>query len=264
MQSLRDVTSPERNADGTFTLTVPDGWQQGRGAYGGLVLGALASAIEATEPDATRRLRTLTGELPGPTPVGRSTITVEALRRGTAMSTYHARLVSNGEVCAVATAVLGKARAADDLAVTEMPLGPPWADVPTIPMGPPAAPTFTQHLEYRPTGPLPFGAGSEGRCEGYVRPLVRASHLRTADLIALCDAYWPAYFSRTTQPRPMATVAFAFQALVDAATLDAEEPLFYRAREVSSQEGFVAEIRELYTISGRPVALNPQTFVIIQ
>ncbi len=31
--------------DGHFRATIPDGWQQGRGAFGGLVLGTLLRAI---------------------------------------------------------------------------------------------------------------------------------------------------------------------------------------------------------------------------
>lgn len=264
MQSLRDATTPERNDDGTFTLHVHDGWQQGRGAFGGLVLGALANAMEASEPDATRRLRTLTGELPGPTPVGQATITVETLRRGSGVTTLHARLAVGTETCAAATAVLGKARASDDLVLVESPLGPPWKEVPMLHMGTGIAPTFTQHLEFRALEPFPFTASQEGVCSGYIRPHRRSSPLRAADLIAMCDSYWPSYFVRLAVPRPMATIAFTVQILVDPATLDPEEPLFYRAHEVANVDGFVSEIRELFTCAGKRIAVNPQTFVIIQ
>ena len=90
---LHDLTTPVPDGIGTFTLDVPDGWQQGRGAFGGLVLGALARASIMSEPDVSRTLRSLTGELPGAVPVGRSTIAVETLRRGSGASTLHARLV---------------------------------------------------------------------------------------------------------------------------------------------------------------------------
>ena len=44
--------------DGTQTWqwNVPDGWQQGRGAWGGLVSGALVQAIEATASAHDRRI----------------------------------------------------------------------------------------------------------------------------------------------------------------------------------------------------------------
>ena len=46
---------------GTFEGTVPDGWQQGRGAFGGLVYGMLARAMEQVVNEPARRLRTFTG-----------------------------------------------------------------------------------------------------------------------------------------------------------------------------------------------------------
>ena len=57
------ATSLERLSDQTFSAIIPDGWQQGRGAFGGLVLGLLTRAMQAAEPDAQRTLRTLLGDL---------------------------------------------------------------------------------------------------------------------------------------------------------------------------------------------------------
>ena len=43
-------------------VEIPDGWQQGRGAFGGLVLSTLLRAIEEAESDGARVTRTLTGD----------------------------------------------------------------------------------------------------------------------------------------------------------------------------------------------------------
>lgn len=263
---LHDLTTPVPDGIGTFTLDVPDGWQQGRGAFGGLVLGALARASIMSEPDVSRTLRSLTGELPGAVPVGRSTIAVETLRRGSGASTLHARLVHDGEVFAAATMVLGKTRVTDDgmpEGVHE-PKGPPWEAVTPIPIGPPMGPAFALHYEYRPTGPMPFAGGNVALCEGYVRPRVRPKKLSVTDLVAMVDAYWPAIFSVTSAPRPMGTIGFAFQVLVDPETLDPEVPLFHRGTQLGASEGFVSELRELYTYEGKKVAVNLQTLAIIR
>ncbi len=263
---LHDLTTPTPDGNGTFTLDVPDGWQQGRGAFGGLVLGSLARASMMSEPDGSRTLRSLTGELPGAVPVGRSTITVETLRRGSGASTLHARLVHEGEVFAAATAVLGKTRVADDgvPVAGKEPKGPPWQAVTPIPIGPPMGPAFALHYEFRPTGPMPFAGGNVAVCEGYVRPRVRPKKLSVTDLVAMVDAYWPAIFSVTNAPRPMGTIGFAFQVLVDPETLDPEVPLFHRGTQLGASEGFVAELRELYTFEGTKVAVNLQTLAIIR
>ena len=83
-------------------------------------------------------------------------------------------------------------------------------------------------------------------------------------VIGLMDAYWPAHFAMETTPRPMATVSFTLQLLVDPASLDPAEPLFYRASAPAAHEGFVVEFRELWTARRTLVALNQQTFVIIK
>ncbi|HUQ08269.1 MAG TPA: acyl-CoA thioesterase domain-containing protein, partial [Kofleriaceae bacterium] len=49
-----------------FLWDLADGWQQGRGAFGGIVLGTLLRAMEACEPDRARRARSLSGEIPAP------------------------------------------------------------------------------------------------------------------------------------------------------------------------------------------------------
>ena len=72
-----------------------------------------------------------------------------------------------------------------------------------------------------------------------------------------------AVFTRLAAPRPMATITFAFQALVDPRTLDPDAPLFHAARALGNDDGYVAEIRELYTESGRLVGLNQQTFAVL-
>lgn len=263
MRTLADVITPEKQADGTFTIDVPDGFQQGRGAYGGLVLGALANAMVASENDDTRLLRSLTGEIPAPLPVGRATIVVSPVRRGSGASTVMARIEADGIVCGVATGVLGRARGFEATLAPPRPPPPAFASAQEVPVGPPFGPRFATMLEYRPTGPLPFTGVEPAVCEGWVRVRERGAVLRFADLVCLADAYWPAVFTRLAAPRPMATITFAFQALVDPRTLDPDAPLFHAARALGNDDGYVAEIRELYTESGQLVGLNQQTFAVL-
>lgn len=271
-----DLTPLERVAgapgDGVYRyrLFVEDGWQQGRGAFGGLVLGALARAIEASEPDPTRRLRALTGQLPGPVPVGESLLRVSAVRQGSGASTWQAWLDHEGETLAVATAVFGRPRGDTRDAGAEVNKVPsaPWSELPVVPIGPPLAPRFLQHFELRPTGPAPF-SGGEPRCEGFVRERVEA-HARpprrrdAAEVIALSDVYWPTFLVRQSTPRAMATVSFSIQLLCAPEALEAGAPLFHQARELGHFGGFVAEQRELFTPDGALVAVSMQTFAVVK
>lgn len=259
------ATRVEPAGEGRYTATIPDGWQQGRGAFGGLVLGTLARAMLHAEPEADRALRSLSGEIVGPVLTGAADVTVSALRRGNAVSTWEARLTQAGECLARASAVLGRARSTGrDATELDTPaMGAPWSTVDVSPIGPPTGPHFARMYELRSTGAPPFASGDRSEAAGWVR-LRRPVAIGVPEVIGLMDTFWPATFARDAASRPMATVAFTLEMLADPATLDPTEPLFYRARALAVRHGYVVELRELWTAQGELVALNQQTFVIIK
>lgn len=244
--------------EGRFRADVPDGWQQGRGAFGGLGIGIAIRAMERVESE--RPLRALTAELPGPLLPGEVEVRVEALRRGSGMTTLEAKIVQGGEVKVRASGVFGLARVEHALGA---PIAiPDWRAIAPIPAGA-MGPPFSRFFEYRVTGPAPFSGGSEAIVEGFTRPIGEA-RWGAAELAAMADAYWPALFSTMSGPRPMATVTYTLQLTAKAHALDASAPLFFRSRVLGAEGGFVSELRELFDASGELVAINPQTFVIIK
>ena len=268
---------------GQYRALIPDGWQQGRAAFGGLVLGTLLRAIELAETDSAaasdgarpRAARTLTGDLCGPVNPGPVDIVVRALRRGNNQSNFAAELTQAGAVLATATAVLspprlassdGAGRAVPHLVPSNPPPpSPPWSDVPASSIAPPIAPLFTQHYEYRPTagGPRGFGAIGAAYAEGWVRERATLARLDAAALVGRLDAWWPTLFALDGMPRPVATISFTAQILVDPATLAPGEPLRYQARMAALHEGFFVELRELWR-GEQVIALNQQTFAILR
>jgi acyl-CoA thioesterase len=264
MIDLTTATTPTRLDAERFRADVPDGWQQGRGTFGGLVLATMVRAIEAVEASAERPLRALTAELCGPVVPGPVEIRVERLRAGTGVSTLSARLEQAGEVLAHAVAVLGRRRASDADFCDGPPLAPPWREVSPLPMPGSFGPTFTQHFELRSTGPLPFGGATEAMAAGWVRPRDPGPARDAAYVVALADAWWPAIFSRLSAPRPMATVAFTIELLEGTEGLDPIAPLLHSARAIAARDGYVVELRELRGEDGRLLACNQQTFALIK
>src|SRR5258708_5520911 len=130
---LQALTTPVHVAGSSFRATIPDGWQQGRGAFGGLVVANLARAIESLAATPDRTLRSLTAEICGPTQPGIAEISVEPLRIGNGLSTLAARLVQRGEVQAHMVAMLGRARAEVTWNELSAPIFPFWRDVPEVP-----------------------------------------------------------------------------------------------------------------------------------
>jgi hypothetical protein len=270
MKSLDDLTTPTRLAPDLFQIDVPEGWQQGRGAFGGLVLGNLVRAIAAFDAgdsgsDPPRSLRALTAELCAPVLPGPNDIRVTLLRRGTGVATIAASVERDGEVLAHAVGVMGKQRATDaDFCQLEPPALPAWRSVemPTMPATRLAP--FAAHFEYRPVGALPFSGGNEAIATGWVRPVTPGALRDAAYVTSVVDAWWPAAFSRMSAPRPMATLTFALQLFDGLDGLDPVAPLAYRSRGLVARDGYIAEQRELFGEDGRFLALNLQTFVIIK
>ena len=250
---------------GRFRLRVPDGWQQGRGAFGGLVLGALVRAMERCEVEPERTMRSLTGEIAGPVLPGEALVEVTEVRRGSGVSTWSAMLAQGGETLARATVVLGRSRPVEHAWAPEPPpeLARPWNEVEVARLGPPLAPTFTRFMEYRVTGALPL-SGTEAVAAGWLRFRRPPEVLSAPEIVALADAWWPATFAIERTPRPVATVAFTLQHLVPQASLPPDRPLYHRARTVAAHEGFLVEFRELWTERGELAALNQQTIVCIR
>ncbi len=246
--------------DGRFAADLPDGWQQGRGLFGGIVTAVLVRALEASAPD--RALRSLTSELCGPTQPGPAELRVEVLRVGSAVSTLAVRLIQGGEVQAHGVGVLGRARARDlDGTRVSGPALSDWRSMDRLPMQAPLAPTFTQYFDFRSTR-FPF-SGGESVTEGWIRPS-NPGGLRDAAFLAACiDAWWPALFQIETRPRPMATIAFTFQPQGDFDGLDPEAPLFHCGTLVANRDGYAVEFRELWGHDGRLMATNQQTIAVI-
>ncbi|AKT43330.1 acyl-CoA thioesterase [Chondromyces crocatus] len=266
IHDLEAATRPRRRDASTFDLEIQDGWQQGRGAYGGVVIASLVRAIEGFAETPDRPLRSLTVELPGPTLVGPAELRVEALRVGSGQSTFAARALQNGEVCAHAVAILAKPRAPSAATFRELTAPPlrPFDETQELPYHTGLFPTFAQHLVYRSDGPFPFSSHEEARVTGWVRPRAAGPMSRGAYLAAMADAWWPATFSRASQPFPIGTVAYTLQIVGSGEPIDPARPLAYRAHVWVQHEGYFVEQRELWTEDGELLALNQQTFAIIK
>ena len=262
--TFEELTAVERTDDLQFSATVPQTWEQGRGAYGGLVVATLVNAMQAAEPDKARVLRSVSADLCGPVPAGEVTIDVKVLRRGNKLSSLDARMHQGGEIFARASTILATDRGIETPSLFTPPEGlPDWRTMAPAPIGPPIAPVFTQHLEFRPTNYIPFSGGDVPRAEGWVRFKDRAPRMEAATIIGLLDSFWPTTLAVSTTLRPTATVAFTAQILCDLHVLDPDEPLFYRANAVAGHGGYFLEVRELWS-GDTPVGMNQQTFAIIK
>jgi len=263
LSDFEAATAVERVGEYTLRSTIPDGWQQGRGTFGGLVLGTLLRAILRCEPDPERTARTLAGDICGPVLPGPANINVRMLRRGSSQSNLAAELTQGGAVLATATAVLSKPRPGPRQFMRTPPSPEEWQGAPLLSIVPPLAPPFFQHYEYRSSGPLGFVGHPVPETAGWIREQSPPSRMDAPALIARMDAWWPTLFTIESGPRPCGTVQFTAELFADPASLDPAVPLRYRAEMISMRDGFFVEARELWH-GEELVSLNQQTLVIIK
>lgn len=267
--SFRDATALQRVGDGIFGWEVPDGWQQGRGAWGGLVTGGVVTAVLLEEPDPTRRLRTVSIHMAGPLTVGLATVRVNPLRVGSGLSTWGVTVDGPEQgLVAHAVVVTGRARAAEltdaypSWGVAVPPSLPSWSELEPLPTDGPGWPRFMQHVEFRAAAGLPV-TGPPARCTGYIR-FTDDEGWDGLRLLSIVDAWYPAAFTVLEELRPMATVTYAAHLLVDPTTVPSDQPLGFESHLSAAHEGFTTETRRLWTPDGRLAVENHQAVAVIR
>jgi hypothetical protein len=267
--ALERTGGSESESSVRFLGSIPDGWQQGKGAFGGLVVGMMARAFVEAESDPSRVLRAVNADLLVAAPPGPVEVVVSVLRRGGSVSFLEAHLSQGDTLIARANGMLGAARAIDrSPAAGAQPLPPlepqrSWTDAPVLPVEPPLGPVFAQHYEYRSRGPLPFSGGATiPVATGWIRARTPPAKLDEAHIVGLLDAWWPTTLTVDTRPRATVTVGYTAQFVKPLRDLDPREPLFYRAHGIGGGDNYFVEMRELWS-GGEVVALNQQTFAIL-
>ena len=277
--TLRDLLRTSTRPDGSSAWDCPPGYRQGRGAWGGLVVGAFLDAAITHAADPALVPRSLTAHLLGPVAHGPARIDLTVLRRGSTTLTVSALLTARegdsdglptGDPVVVADAVMvfGADRAADlDFEQSRWNhVDPPaalaagWQSLEPVAIPAGLAPEFIDRLVLRPVMGFPYTDGRDTETVGWLcpaEPLVPDA----VTLAALADAWWLATMPALAAPRPAATLAFSLD-LIDLPRTD--EPILHRGRILAGRSGYVTESRELWSADGRLLAHNQQTVVIIR
>ncbi|MFN3197712.1 MAG: acyl-CoA thioesterase [Bradymonadia bacterium] len=262
---LLTLTTPEQVDDHTWRWQVPDTWQQGRGAFGGLSIAALIRTMTGAVTTPGHALRTLTATLCGPVMVGPAELKVEILRAGSGTTTVACRLTQESELRSHAVGIFGRDRVSDGTWLEgSMPEVPSWKECERAPVGPPIAPVFTQHFDFWPLDGFPFSGGDRRASHGWVRPKQPGPARDAAYIAAMMDTWWPSWTVACTAPRPMGTISFTLEMLANFDGLDPDAPMMLEAKSPAADGGYAVEFRTLWGADGRCLAMNQQTFAIIK
>lgn len=267
---LRAATAT-RVGDDRFDVTFTPDWNQGRGAYGGVVTAVVVDAVRQVV-DSRRRLRALGLSFCAPAKPGPATVTTRLVREGALVSTIGAELVGDGGViasalatCAAPRVLPDDVRAATTLRRAAMPEAMPPAAVEPIPVDVPLLPTFLRHLELRFATGDPPGTSGTSRLGVWLR--FREPGVTTVDeavAVALLDALPPALLSTLPAMRPAASVEWHVQFFAGLPRpLDADEDLLVTAETLVAEDGYAEELDQLWTRDGVLLAQAHQTIALL-
>jgi acyl-CoA thioesterase len=180
---------------GEFTCEVPEGWGQGRAAYGGLAGAYLVRAAEMFM-GSERPLRSFNLVFVGPLKTGPATLTVEVLRSGGSLTHLEVRLFNEGVLATSAYVACARARASEAAAMQlPVPEMPPVEGAMEMAFVPGMMPEFMRFMEMRWTvTSFPFSGSEKGHVQGWLRPRNPATPGLPL-MVGLMDAWPPPVWS---------------------------------------------------------------------
>jgi acyl-CoA thioesterase len=247
--------------DGVWHATISDRWAVPRGPNGGYIAALILRALEAAVDDPERAPRSLTLHYLRPPVAGEAAqihVTVE--RAGRTLTSLSARLVQDGRTMVLALAAFaGDFAAALDYVASPPDVGPPPAELHTVPAAP-GVPEIALRIAASPV----FGAGAmAGGDEALAGGWLRLSEPRIADAAALAfyaDAWLPSPFARLAAPVPAPTIDLTihFRTRLPHPGMALDTPVLARFSSSTSQDGFFEEDGAIWAPDGTLLAQSRQ------
>lgn len=263
-----DVDALVSAARSSGEVTIPDGWDQGRATFGGIIAGALVSRAlgELDLPDET--LRSVTINFVAPTAAGPVSLETTVLRQGRSASQVEVRLwqADGGQdptVRAIALLTFGAPRAsAVEVLPDSVTSAGDFAALESVPFIAGMTPDFIQNVDLRVAeGGLPFSGSHTGDLRGFMRFRELTSEFGVAHLITLIDGWPPASAQLLSQPAALSTMTWTVE-LVAPVSADPATIWSYDVVTDAAHEGYAHTGAQIGDGSGRLVALSRQTVAI--
>jgi acyl-CoA thioesterase len=247
--------------DGVWEATISDRWAVPRGPNGGYIAATMLRALEGAVDDPSRAPRSLTLHyLRPPQPGKTAQIHVTVERAGRTLTSLSARLLQDGRTMVLALAAFADDfPTAADYATPAPDVGPPPAELHTLPAAPGVPEIALRTAMAAVFGPAPMSGGDEALVGGWLR----LAEPRVADAAAIAfyaDAWLPSPFSRLTAPAPAPTVDLTihFRARLPYAGMGADEPVLARFSSSTSHGGYFEEDGSIWAPDGTLLAQSRQ------
>jgi len=239
--------------EGRYAGNIHPRWFQGRGAYGGLLGGALLRSMMRELNEPARSPRSFTVHFCGPVSEADALITVRVERAGRQVSHLSARMEQDGKVACLATATFALPRDTS-LVFTDAraPEAPPPGDIPSIPNE--FLPAFGAHFDYRWFQGLPFSGSTEPRMAGWIRPR-QPEPIDAPFMMGLLDAFPSAAFARVDGFCNGATMDYTAHFYAPLPLVTAPDAFFLRTSHARhAAEGYADDLAEVWNERGQLLA----------
>ena len=253
------LNSLELDSQGSFKVTIPDNWLQGRTTYGGLSAAICLRAVEMAHPSLPP-LRSTQVNFIGPVS-GNTSTTVTVLRQGKSVSCIAADMYSDAGLATHATFVFGHSRESRlDTDFTEPPQIPSFEKAPDF-FTSPKRPAFAHHFDCQlAKGGQPFSGSSEHEHYIWVRHKDTNATGVTA-LIGVADMPPPAVLPMFKEFAPISSVNWTVNLLSNDFTTKDGWWLMRSAAE-HARDGYSSQDMQVWNSEGKLIISAMQSVAI--
>lgn len=243
------TTLAEFLQDAQVGAPVPEGWAQGRTAFGGFTSAMLMRAARQAVPDAPP-LRSVMVNFTAPVTEAPE-MTVEILRQGRNVTTLEVKARIGGNVVATGTFSFG---AGQESHISEvLPAGDvlsPEEAEPMIPKGIRSPAAFLENFDVKLIeGGRPFSGSDRGYARVWARHKDSASWRRPEGLICLGDILPPAAFVKATKVGPNSSMNWIYNVVrEDMSTRDGWYML--ETNLSAAQNGYSSQVMRIWNRDG--------------
>jgi acyl-CoA thioesterase len=242
-------------------LDLPDGWRQGRTAYGGILTALGVAAAMKAHHGQMPPLRSAQMAFIGPA-VGRLQFKPQLLREGKSVVNVGVDVIADGELAARLTLVFGRAR---DSAIAHEFGGFPAVAGPEacreFNMGAtPFAPAFTQNFQMRPAGgALPLSGAAHPELLIWMRHVDASGVDPAVALVAMADALPPAAFTSFSAVAPISSINWSFELLEP---VPVGEWFLLRSFSEHARDGYSSQDMHVWNAQGQLLMRGRQSVAV--
>lgn len=250
-------------ANGGNSVTIPEGWAQGRALYGGLIAAVAAEAMGMALEN-PRPIRTLLGNFVAPGPVGELTVKTDILREGRAVVQSRSDVLAGDQVCFTATAAFGDDRPGA-IVPHEFSFDPkPRDSVPGMDSATRLLPGFLSNFDVRWTGGgIPMSNSKDRKTAMWVRHKSDMSAYPIANLVGIADMPPPVMLSHYDRLIRASSMSWSLEFVVPLHQIETE--WFYLDFTLeAAANGYSQQSGLIFAEDGTLVALSRQCMVYFE